>query len=133
MVARPERRAPGDAGACGVGDLAPFVIFDFTGPAVVDYIQALVVNNADVEVGRSVYTPLLTESGGFKADLTILRIGEEHFRVITGAFDGPRDAHWFRRHLPEDGSVAMADMTSAYTTIGVWGPEASEPGPVDDR
>jgi glycine cleavage system aminomethyltransferase T/glycine/D-amino acid oxidase-like deaminating enzyme len=110
----------------GLVDLAPFVIFDFTGPGVVDYIQHLAVNNADVRVGRSVYTPLLTESGGFKADLTILRLGEEHFRVITGAFDGPRDKHWFNRHLPEDGSVQMADLTSAYTTIGVWGPRARD-------
>ena len=105
----------------GMVDLAPFVIFDFTGPGVVDYIQHMVVNNADVKVGRSVYTPLLTESGGFKADLTILRLGDEHYRVITGAFDGPRDKHWFNRHLPEDGSVHMTDLTSAYTTIGVWG------------
>ena len=117
----------------GMVDLAPFVIFDFTGPGVVDYIQHMAVNNADVEVGRSVYTPLLTESGGFKADLTILRLGDEHFRVITGAFDGPRDKHWFRRLLPDDGSVHMADFTSAYTTIGVWGPGSARPGPVDHR
>jgi glycine cleavage system aminomethyltransferase T/glycine/D-amino acid oxidase-like deaminating enzyme len=110
----------------GMVDLAPFVIFDFTGPGVVDYIQHMSVNNADVKEGRSVYTPLLTESGGFKADLTILRLGEEHYRVITGAFDGPRDKHWFNRHLPEDGSVHMTDLTSAYTTIGVWGPRARE-------
>ena len=108
----------------GLVDLAPFVIFDFTGPGVVDYIQRMTVNNADVAVGRSVYTPLLTGSGGFKADLTVLRLAEEHFRVITGAFDGPRDKHWFGIHLPEDGSVHMSDSTSAYTTIGVWGPEA---------
>ena len=117
----------------GLVDLAPFVIFDFTGPGVVDYIQSMVVNNADVEVGRSVYTPLLTESGGFKADLTILRLGDEHYRVITGAFDGPRDKHWFSRHLPEDGSVQLADMTSAFTTIGVWGPRGTQPGAVDHR
>ena len=110
----------------GMVDLAPFVIFDFAGPGVVDYIQHLAVNNADVKVGRSVYTPLLTESGGFKADLTILRLGDEHYRVITGAFDGPRDKHWFNRHLPEDGSVHMTDLTSAYTTIGVWGPRARD-------
>jgi glycine cleavage system aminomethyltransferase T/glycine/D-amino acid oxidase-like deaminating enzyme len=110
----------------GMVDLAPFVIFDFTGPGVVDYIQHLAVNNTDVKVGRSVYTPLLTESGGFKADLTILRLDDEHYRVITGAFDGPRDKHWFNRHLPDDGSVHMTDLTSAYTTIGVWGPRARD-------
>ena len=110
----------------GMVDLAPFVIFDFSGPGVVNYIQHMAVNNADVKVGRSIYTPLLTESGGFKADLTILRLGDEHYRVITGAFDGPRDKHWFNRHLPEDGSVYMTDLTSAYTTIGVWGPRARD-------
>ena len=110
----------------GMVDLSPFVIFDFTGPAVVDYLQHMTVNNVDVAVGRSVYTPLLTESGGFKADLTIMRLGDDHFRVITGAFDGPRDKHWFRTHLPEDGSVHFEDLTSAFVTIGVWGPRARD-------
>ncbi|HLF60993.1 MAG TPA: FAD-dependent oxidoreductase [Acidimicrobiia bacterium] len=110
----------------GIVDLSPFVIFDFTGPGVVDYMQQMTVNNTDVAVGRAVYTPLLTESGGFKADLTVLRLDDEHYRVITGAFDGPRDAHWFGRHLPLDGSVHMDDRTSAFTTIGVWGPRARD-------
>lgn len=110
----------------GMVDLAPFVIFDFTGPGVLDYLQHMAVNNVDVKTGRSVYTPLLTESGGFKADLTILRLGDEHFRVVTGAFDGPRDKHWFGRRLPEGGSVQMTDLTSSLVTIGVWGPRARD-------
>jgi glycine cleavage system aminomethyltransferase T/glycine/D-amino acid oxidase-like deaminating enzyme len=110
----------------GMVDLSPFVIFELTGPGVVDYLQRMTLNNVDVRVGRSIYTPLLTESGGFKADLTILRLGEEHYWVVTGAFDGPRDKHWFRIHLPEDGSVHLADLTSAWVTIGVWGPRARE-------
>jgi len=110
----------------GMVDLSPFVIFDFTGPGVVEYLQQMALNNVDVRIGRSVYTPLLTEAGGFKADLTMLRLGDEHFRVITGAFDGPRDKHWFGRHLPDDGSVQMADLTSALVTIGVWGPRARD-------
>ena len=110
----------------GMVDLSPFVIFDFTGPGALPYLQHMALNNVDVRVGRSVYTPLLTESGGFKADLTILRLADEHFRVITGAFDGPRDKHWFRRHLPPDGSVQMVDLTSALVTIGVWGPRARD-------
>ena len=110
----------------GMVDLSPFVVFDFTGPGTLAYLQYLTVNNLDVAVGRSVYTPLLTEAGGFKADLTVLRLGEEYFRVVTGAFDGPRDKHWFRKHLPDDGSVQMSDLTSALVTIGVWGPRARD-------
>jgi glycine cleavage system aminomethyltransferase T len=84
------------------------------------------VNNVDVEVGRSVYTPLLTPGGGFRGDLTIMRLGAEHFRVITGAFDGGRDNYWFKRHMPSDGSVTFTDMSSALCTIGVWGPNAEK-------
>jgi glycine cleavage system aminomethyltransferase T len=53
-----------------------------------------------------------------------MRLGDRHFRVVTGAFDGPRDGFWFRSHLPADGSVDLVDLTSAFTTIGVWGPHA---------
>ena len=84
----------------GMIDLAPFVIFDISGPGALDYLQHLTVNNCDVAVGRSVYTPLLDARGGFRSDLTIMRVADDAFRVVTGAFDGPRDAHWFRSHSP---------------------------------
>lgn len=108
----------------GMVDLSAFVVFDFTGPGVVDYIQKMTVNQCDSSVGSAIYTPLLTPGGGFRSDLTVMRLGDEHYRVVTGAFDGPRDAFWFRSHLPDDGSVQFSDLTSAFTTIGVWGPNA---------
>ncbi len=108
----------------GMVDLSAFAIFDITGPGALDYIQRLTVNQCDRPVGSAIYTPLLTPQGGFRADLTIMRLGEDHFRVVTGAFDGARDAYWFRKHLPDDGSVVFTDRTSSYSTIGVWGPRA---------
>ena len=108
----------------GMVDLAPFVVFDISGPGTVAYLQGLAVNNVDVAIGRSVYTPLLDVNGGFRSDLTMMRLGADHYHVITGAFDGPRDEYWFRKHLPADGSVHFTDMTSAYATIGLWGPNA---------
>ena len=108
----------------GMVDLTAFNEFDITGPGARDFLQYVVVNNVDVAVGRSVYTPLLTPHGGFRGDLTILRLGDSHFRVITGAFDGGRDKHWFTRHMPRDGSVTFTDMSPALCTLGVWGPKA---------
>ena len=108
----------------GMVDLAPFVVFEFSGPGTKDYLQNLTVNNVDVAVGKSVYTPLLDVNGGFRSDLTMMRLAEDKYRVITGAFDGPRDAFWFEKHLPDDGSVHFVDLTSAYATIGLWGPNA---------
>ena len=84
----------------GMVDLTAFNEFDIEGPGAVAGLQYIVVNNVDVAVGKSIYTPLLTPRGGFRGDLTIQRLGEEHFRIITGAFDGGRDQYWFRKHLP---------------------------------
>jgi glycine cleavage system aminomethyltransferase T len=108
----------------GMVDLTAFNEFDFEGPGTLDFLQNVCVNNVDVAVGRSVYTPLLTPHGGFRGDLTIMRLGDEHFRVITGAFDGGRDKFWFTRLMPTDGSVTFTDSTSGTCTIGVWGPDA---------
>ena len=108
----------------GVVDLGAFQIFDLSGPGVLPYLERMTVNPCDRPVGSSIYTPLLTPDGGFRADLTIQRLGSHDFRVVTGVFDGARDAYWFRKHLPADGSVHFEDRSSALTTLGVWGPDA---------
>ena len=105
-------------------DLSAFQIYEVTGPGAVDYVQRMTVNHCDVAVGRSVYTPLLNRDGGFRSDLTVVRVADDRFRIVTGVFDGGRDEYWFRKHLPFDGSVDFENRTSALSTIGLWGPEA---------
>jgi glycine cleavage system aminomethyltransferase T/glycine/D-amino acid oxidase-like deaminating enzyme len=105
-------------------DLTAFAIFDFKGAGVVDYMNYMTVNQVDKPVGSGIYTPLLNDQGGFRSDLTVLRMGDNHYRVVTGGFDGGRDAYWFRKWLPADGSVTFEDKTSALCTVGVWGPNA---------
>src|SRR5439155_191358 len=75
---------------------------------------------------RVIYTSLLNPAGGIKADLTVMRLGANHFRVVTGGADGMRDRKWFVDHLPEDGAVQLTDLTSSWATIGVWGPRARD-------
>ena len=80
----------------------------------------------DVPVGRVVYTPWLAPGGGFKADLTIMRLDDEQFRVVTGGAHGMADRKWLADRLPEDGSAQLADLTSSWSTIGLWGPRARD-------
>lgn len=108
----------------GMVDLTAFQIFEVSGPGVVDYIQKMTVNDCDVAVGRSIYTPVLTPGGGFRSDLTVMRLTPDRYRIVTGVFDGGRDEYWFRRNLPADGSVRFENRSSVLTTIGVWGPDA---------
>lgn len=107
-------------------DLSAFAILDVTGPGALDTLQRLSLRQMDVPVGRVVYTPWLTPGGGFRSDLTVMRLGEEHFRVVTGGAHGMADRKWLRDHLPTDGSAQLADLTSAWCTLGLWGPRARD-------
>jgi glycine cleavage system aminomethyltransferase T len=110
----------------GIVDLSAFAIFDVVGPGALDAVQAIVVAQVDVPLGKVVYTPVLDERGGIRADLTVMRLAEQHFRVVTGGAPGNVDRKWFRDHMPADGSAQVVDRTSSYTTIGLWGPRARD-------
>jgi glycine cleavage system aminomethyltransferase T/glycine/D-amino acid oxidase-like deaminating enzyme len=110
----------------GIFDLSAFTIFDITGPAALQSVQCVALRQLDVPAGRVVYTPVLSPHGGFKSDLTIMRLGDEHFRVVTGGATGMSDKKWFRDHLPADGSAQLSDVTTALTTIGLWGPRSRD-------
>ena len=108
----------------GLVDLSAFTILDVTGPGALAGLQHLAVAQLDVPVGRTVYTPFLNEAGRFVADLTIMRLGDSSFRVVTGAADGGRDAKWISDRLPDD--ARLTDVSSAWATIGLWGPRSGD-------
>jgi len=108
----------------GLFDLSAFTIFDIVGPGALASVQCAALRQMDVPVGRVVYTPVLSSEGGFKSDLTIMRIGDQHFRVVTGGAAGMSDKKWFRDRLVA--GAELADLTSAMTTVGLWGPRARD-------
>jgi len=108
--------------SAGMFDLSSFAIFDIVGAGALDSVQRVCVRQMDVATGRVVYTPVLSETGGFKSDLTVMRLAADHFRVVTGAAHGYSDLKWFADNLAPNASVA--DLSTAYTTIGIWGPNA---------
>jgi glycine cleavage system aminomethyltransferase T/glycine/D-amino acid oxidase-like deaminating enzyme len=110
----------------GLVDLSAFAIFDVTGPGALACLERLCVNRVDVAPGKTVYTPLLNPAGGILADLTIMRLAEDRFRVVTGGGLGMRDRKIFVDGLPEDGSAQLHDATNAFTTFGLWGPRARD-------
>jgi 4-methylaminobutanoate oxidase (formaldehyde-forming) len=72
------------------------------------------------------YTQMLNSRGGIEGDFTVARLAEETFSIVTGTAFGNHDREWIRRHLPDDGSVEVRDMTSAQACFGVWGPRARD-------
>jgi len=112
--------------ACALVDLSAFAVLDIAGPGALAAVQHIAVAQMDVRPGRVVYTSLLDEAGGFRGDLTIMRLGADRFRVVTGGATGQMDLKWIRDHIPADCRAVVTDVTSAWTTLGVWGPRARQ-------
>ncbi|MEW5991323.1 MAG: FAD-dependent oxidoreductase [Chloroflexota bacterium] len=110
----------------GLVDLSAFAIFDISGPGACAALERLCVNRVDVAPGRTVYTPLLNPAGGILADLTIMRLRHDLFRVVTGGGLGMRDRKIFADAMPADGSAQLHDVTNAFTTFGLWGPRVRD-------
>ena len=88
---------------------------------VLNYISA---NDVAVLPGRIVYTQWLNERGGIEADLTVTRLTEHAFLVVSTPATQTRDLSWLERHIPEEAHISVTDMTSAFAVIGLMGPES---------
>jgi glycine cleavage system T protein len=107
-------------------DLTPFTKLEFTGRGALSALQHLTANEMDRPVGRVTYTSMLNDRGGIKCDLTVTRLAADRFLVVTGGAMGLHDLEWMRRHLPDDGSARVTDVSAGDCCIGVWGPRARE-------
>ncbi|MEO5851777.1 MAG: FAD-dependent oxidoreductase, partial [Nocardioides sp.] len=112
--------------AAGIIDLSAFAILDVAGPGALETVQTACVAQCDLAIGKVIYTPVLDAAGGFVSDLTVMRLAHDRFRVVTGGAHGMVDRKWFADLAARVGSTTVTDLTSAYTTIGIWGPKARE-------
>jgi glycine cleavage system aminomethyltransferase T len=87
-------------------------------------VQKVAARQMNVPSGRVIYTPVLAPSGGFKSDLTIMKMDDDRFRVVTGGAHGMADKKWFADNLA--GDARIEDLTSSWCTVGLWGPRARD-------
>ena len=104
-------------------DQSSFGKFELTGPGAFAAVDRLAANDVSVP-GRAVYTQLCNEAGGIEADLTVVRLAEDSFYIITGSGFGVRDGGWIRDHLPADGSARLREVTGERAVLNLCGPEA---------
>lgn len=105
-------------------DQSPFAKFCVQGPDAAAVLQRICANDVAVAPGRIVYTQWLNERGGIEADLTVARIAEDCFWVITGAAVARRDWTWLLRHVPAEARCTVTDISAAWAVLGVMGPAA---------
>ncbi|MEU0552842.1 FAD-dependent oxidoreductase [Dactylosporangium sp. NPDC006015] len=112
------------ATAAGLFDQSSFAKLDVRGPGALRLLQRLCANDVDRPAGGLTYTSMLNARGGVEADLTVTRLGEAHFRIVTSTASGVRDAAWIRRFAGPD--VLVDDVTSAHGCLCLWGPAARD-------
>jgi glycine cleavage system T protein len=108
----------------GIIDMTSFGKIEVSGSGALPLLERLADNRIDRPVGSVVYTQFLDGQGGIVADLTVTRLGEERFRVVTGAGAVDSDLGWLRLGAREAGEVSIRDETDELAVIGIWGPES---------
>jgi glycine cleavage system aminomethyltransferase T/glycine/D-amino acid oxidase-like deaminating enzyme len=107
-------------------DESSFAKIEVDGPGSVAFLQWICARDIDRSVGAVTYTQLLNARGGIECDLTVTRLGEDRFRLVTGTAFGNHDLGWIRRRMEGRDDVHVRDVTGAYGCLGLWGPLARE-------
>src|SRR5207244_7602804 len=103
-----------------------FAKFEVTGRDAMRLLNRVSCNNVDVPAGRVVYTQWLNEKGGIEADLTVFRLAEDEFLVVTSVASQLRDRRHLERHILPDEKVGIVDVSSDYAMLGLMGPRSRD-------
>jgi len=111
----------------GIIDMTSFGKIDVRGPGALTLLERCAGNLIDRPSGSVVYTQLLERNGGIAADVTVTRLSDQHFRVVTGAGYVNSDLGWLRIQMRDDEPhVELRETTEELSVIGMWGPHARD-------
>ena len=105
-------------------DQSSFAKFDMIGAQSTNVLQRICTNDVDVEPGSVVYTQWLNDRGGIESDVTVTRLAEDRYRVVTSAATARRDYHWLLDHIPKRTKCELEDVTDRYAVLSVMGPNS---------
>ncbi|MFW2382174.1 MAG: FAD-dependent oxidoreductase, partial [Acidimicrobiales bacterium] len=97
---------------------------EVSGPGALDHLQYLCSADVDLPVGGVTYSLVLTPSGRVARDVTVTRIDDHTWWILTGKANLPAELIHFRSIAPDDGSVRYRDRSEELVAIGLWGPNS---------
>ena len=112
--------------AVAVFDQSSFAKFSLIGPDTEAVLQTLCSGDMSKPIGSVIYTQMLNRAGGIEADLTITRISEVEFYIVTGTGFATRDYNHLKHGIPEGSRAILIDVSSAYGTLSVMGPKSRD-------
>jgi 4-methylaminobutanoate oxidase (formaldehyde-forming) len=105
-------------------DMTSFGKIRVRGAGALDLLKKLAANDIDKPVGSLTYTQFLNPKGGIESDVTVSRLEDEDFRIISGTSFVSNDIGWIRIHMPNDCAVEVEDETERLGCLGLWGPKS---------
>ncbi|HEY5188016.1 MAG TPA: FAD-dependent oxidoreductase [Solirubrobacteraceae bacterium] len=109
----------------GIIDMTSFGKLEVSGPGALTLLQRVCDSRIDRPAGSVIYSQFLNQRGGIVADVTVTRLDEQTFRVITGAGTVDSDRGWLQlNRRPGDAALTIRDRSDDFAVIGIWGPRA---------
>ena len=112
--------------AVGIFDQSSFAKYEMTGPDALKALDWICANDVGKPAGWLTYTQLLNSRGGIEADLTVARLAEETFYIVTGTGFRTHDLGWIEDHIPEGLDVTLRDVTEDFGTLSLMGPKTRD-------
>ena len=106
-------------------DETSFSKMEVAGPGAAGLLDRLCANEVDRPVGTVTYTQLCNEAGGVECDLTVTRLSDTRFLLVTGTAFGNHDLGWISKQLElhrPSAAVHLQDVSSAWACYGLWAP-----------
>jgi 4-methylaminobutanoate oxidase (formaldehyde-forming) len=113
-------------GGVGLFDQSSFAKFRLEGADAARVLNQISANDVNVAPGKIVYTQWLNERGGIEADLTVTRLSEAAYLIVTGAETEIKDFNWLQRHIDPQAHCVLTNVTSAMGVLSLMGPRARE-------
>ncbi|WP_114284058.1 GcvT family protein [Candidatus Halocynthiibacter alkanivorans] len=107
-------------------DQSSFAKFSLKGPDAAAAMSWIAANNTDRPVGVLIYTQMLNERGGIECDLTVARVAEDEYYIVTGTGFATHDFDWIRRNIPAGMNCQLFDITSSNAVLSLMGPRARD-------
>ncbi len=112
--------------AAGIFDQSSFAKYEVSGTGAVQALEYLCANHIDKPVGRLTYTQLLNSRGGIECDLTVARLADDLFYIVTGTGFRTHDSTWISEHVPDGLNAMLRDVTEEFGTLSLMGPRSRE-------
>lgn len=110
----------------GIFDQSSFAKYEISGPGAAAALSWISANTVARDVGRLTYTQMLNSRGGIECDLTVARLPDDRFYVVTGTGFRTHDLAFIREHLPAGAAVETRDVTEDFGTLSLMGPRARD-------